>query len=122
MTVDSPLPRTPDWNFNVGGTFRIPLANGGDLTGRVNWKRTDSFWQRATTPPLEFNEGYELVNASLTYAPNQGDWSVMIGGTNLTDELYYTSRRHGSTNTKAVIARPRHLYASLRYNFGAGAR
>ena len=122
VTVDSPLPRTPDWNFNVGGTFRIPLANGGDLTGRVNWKRTDSFWQRATTPPLEFNEGYELVNASLTYAPNQGDWSVMIGGTNLTDELYYTSRRHGSTNTKAVIARPRHLYASLRYNFGAGAR
>ena len=121
-TIDSPLPRTPDLSYILGATYNVPLPNGGELSGRVDYKYMDDYAFTAAPKPQELGAGYEFVNARLTYAPPDDPWSITVGATNLTDQHYITGIIHGGLNTKVAVARPRHMYASFAYRFGSSAR
>ena len=63
---------------------------------------------------------YGLLNARITYQPRDGNWSVSVFGTNLTDEWYVNG---GSDVTdffgfdNALIGRRRELGVGFTYNF-----
>lgn len=117
IDINSPLPRAPDFNINIGATLNIPLPNGASLSGRINWKDVSKFYYFHAPQPVEVNEGYSLLNASLTYSPKEAPWSVSVGGTNLGDEDYLTSMNQASAGTKAGVGRPRAIYSSFSYTF-----
>jgi iron complex outermembrane receptor protein len=121
-TINSPLPRTPDISYNVGASYIVPLPNGGELSGRVDYKYMDDYVFTAAPKPQELGAGYDFVNARLTYTPADDPWSITVGATNLTDEQYITGIIHGGLNTKVAVARPRHVCASFDYGFGSSAR
>ena len=116
-TVDSVLPRTPDFSSTTGVTFAVPLSNGAELLGRVDWRHMGKSAYGAGPPPQEINPSYDYVNARLTYSPADTPWDITFGITNLTDEEYFTGLFRSFTSTKGVISRPRQAYAGFGYRF-----
>jgi iron complex outermembrane receptor protein len=96
--IGYPLPSdhiifTPDWNYNLGGTYRLPLFEGRDsldFSASVVGKGT-RMGSGVGLPDLGDikMEAYNLVNASITYRfPNV---EIALFGTNITDEKYLES-------------------------------
>jgi len=118
ITMDSPLPRVPAYNFTLGATLEWPLKNGDTVRTRLSWKKTDKFYYFHAPQPIEVNPGYQIINASITYRPMDAPWTLSVGSTNLLNEDYLTSINQSSTLTKASVGEPRFIYVSYSYKFG----
>lgn len=84
---------TPDWNYNLSGTYAVPVNHGRDaveFTAGVIGKgaRNGSGLALVDVGPIEM-ESYTLVNAALTYRFPTVD--VALFATNLLDEEYLES-------------------------------
>lgn len=84
---------TPDWNYSLGTTYRLPVADGRDTlefsAGLVaKGSRVGSGVALPGIGPLEM-ESYQLVNASITY--RFPSFEVAAFATNLFDEEYLES-------------------------------
>lgn len=81
---DLDIPRLPKWTFTAGFTYDISLGDMGMLSLRGDYAH------RSTAAYTDNNVGrfnaYDLLNAGLVYAPNEGNWSLSFFGKNLTDE------------------------------------
>lgn len=76
----------PDWKGNLHGEYDFSLANNALLTasGDISYIGEQFFDEFNREPFVE--ESYTLVDASLTYRPSAGNWSVALWGKNLGDE------------------------------------
>ena len=68
----------PEWSISAGYEHRFPLANGGDITAKVDTRyRTDS---QVSFDPEDTDENTEpthhISNASLTYNSPGGKWNL----------------------------------------------
>jgi len=92
LTPNTPWGFAPKYNRNLGVQYDTSLSAGGMLTLRGDVGYSSSFQMdpaiQRQSPQGE--PSYSLVNARLRYAPPDGDWSVSVFGTNLTDERYIT--------------------------------
>lgn len=84
---------TPDWNYSLGTTYRLPVADGRDslefsasLVSKGS--RVGSGVALPGIGPLEM-ESYQLVNAAITY--RFPSFEVAAFATNLFDEKYLES-------------------------------
>ena len=88
---------TPDWNFNIGTDYTIPVGNDtvtlhagvvakGDRKGSVVNPEEDSGEPPADVPSLD---KYFLVDSAVTW--KHGAFTVSLFGTNLTNEKYFES-------------------------------
>jgi iron complex outermembrane receptor protein len=68
---------------------------------------------------LAWTDGYDIVNASVTWYPANADWSLTVGGRNLTDELYYNNYDLSGNCAcyQGNVNRPATYYATFRYDF-----
>ncbi len=60
------------------------------------------------------------MNARLTWQPENPDWQVSFGVTNLFDKLYYTNKADQRTNFGAAlgtVAAPREWTVTVRRTF-----
>ncbi|SFK56635.1 TonB-dependent receptor [Caulobacter sp. UNC279MFTsu5.1] len=117
------MARTPDWSVTVGYAHTFELANGANLTGRIQ-----SHYESAKD--LEFHgfttnrqDAFTKTDLSVTYASQNGRWSLMAYVRNLEDEAVKTNSNSNattgvSTNGTAFYAPPR-LYGmrlSAKFN------
>jgi iron complex outermembrane receptor protein len=117
------MARTPTWSLTAGYAHTFELANGANLTGRVQ-----SHYESGKE--LEFHgfasnrqKAFTKTDLSLTYASEGGDWSLMAYVRNLEDEAVRTNSNANattgvSTNGTAFYAPPR-LYGlrlSAKFN------
>ena len=58
----------------------------------------------------EFQDGFGLLNARLSFEPEQGSWSVEAFGSNLTDEVY----RKGAGSAGKSIGLPTNVLGEPR--------
>jgi iron complex outermembrane receptor protein len=84
---------TPDWNYNLSGTYKWPLFDGLnslEFTAGVVGKgeRNGSGLALVTVGPIEM-EAYHLVNAAITYRFQSVDVSLFAA--NLLDDEYLES-------------------------------
>jgi iron complex outermembrane receptor protein len=118
--VNASLPRTPEWDINLGFNYSANLQ-GGELLTRFDWHSVDEHTFSLTDNPFDPNRtpGYDIVNASATWYPANADWSVTFGGRNLTDELYYNNYDFSGNCAcyQGNVNRPRTWYGTFRYNF-----
>ncbi len=120
ITTDNDLPYTPEWNWNLGVSHQYPLPNGGELYSRVDWTYSDELHLRIENDPITHQDAYSKVNGSMTYRHPGDQWEVVLGVTNLLDDVYAGGAAFSGTSSTALktVNRPRSVYGTVRYTWG----
>lgn len=113
------LQNAPKWNASFGANFVIPLGNGAELVSDVSYTYTSSkYYTAILDTPRSKIQPTHLVDASLTYKPEGGAWSVGLWATNLLDSRYlstvYDSPGYAGL---AGYAPPRQWGGSVNFEF-----
>jgi iron complex outermembrane receptor protein len=121
-TLSSRLPFTPEWQGHMGLSYTFRVGSAWSLTPRADVSYTDrQFFDAGNSPEIAQDEAVTLVGASLTFASDDDKWRVVLGGANLTDELYpvagTSSLTTASGYSEIIYARPRSVTLSATWNF-----
>jgi iron complex outermembrane recepter protein len=108
----------PEFSGALNVEYRTELANGGDFSARVGYSYQDEVYPTTDLSPLILQDGYGLVNATVSLRLNQA-WSFQLQGTNLTDEEYRTTGYNiGAYGiVTGFYGAPRQVSLSARYDF-----
>lgn len=120
ITEDTSFVKTPNWSVTLSGQYTYPLANGAEIIGQLDWAHKSEIHHDQLNSPIGLQDSYGLLNARLTFASNDKQWSVSLFGTNLTDERYIMAVTDLSDTLafgEVQWARPREWGLSFRYNF-----
>jgi len=118
--LDARLPYTPKWKFTFDPSYTYMLPNQGLIRFIPIYTYTTSmFLDSLNTPSLERPVTHQF-DASLHYVNPDGTYDFAIGGTNLTDDRYYTagSVNYGAGVVDGYINAPREWYATIRVELG----
>ncbi|HEX5787754.1 MAG TPA: TonB-dependent receptor [Woeseiaceae bacterium] len=121
ITPDNSLPFTPEWQANLGIGYAFNLANGWQLTPRLDTSYTDSqYFDAGNTEITAQLDSVTVSTLSLVLDGRDGAWSAGVYVENLTDELYPVQGNASLATlgyAEIIYARERNVYASLTYNF-----
>jgi len=126
--------QAPDLTYNIGAQYTWDMDSGASLITRVDYSYTDNFWRSLPFLRMDWygpkNGGpvpggidesgdWGTINARLTYEPADGNYSVSVFGTNITDEYMLNSGFfHGIWGYNfATVSRPAEYGASLTVRF-----
>jgi len=114
------LVNTPEWSANIGAAYTFH-TEFGTLTPRVDWSYRDDSFNDAVNSPRLFAPSYHLVNISMMFESNDEHWQAVVGGTNITDEVYLISGTSAfgtaSGYTEAAFGRTAQWFLSLKYSY-----
>ena len=97
--LDLELKNAPDYKANIAAIYRTPFANGEvTWSGDISFE-DDTFNLVANSPASAFSDIPTLINARVSYQPDDGFWNVALWAKNLTDEEYF---RAGTATGLAV--------------------
>ena len=117
---ENELVNTPEWTANIGAAYTF-RTEWGTLTPRIDWSYRDSSFNDAVNEVHLFAPSYHLVNISMMFESNDEHWQAVVGGTNITDELYLISGTSAfgtaSGYTEATFGRKAEWFLSLRYSY-----
>jgi iron complex outermembrane receptor protein len=98
VDVDDPnpaavAPLTPELTMSLSPELTFPTGSG-EITLRADWSFRDDMYGEPSNDPARFTfiESRDLINADVSYRPNDGDWTVGLYGRNITDERYDNAR------------------------------
>lgn len=120
VTLDMIAPFISKWQASAGVQYVAELAGGAAITPRVDWSYRSDFFYNSINNAFNEIEGYNLVNARLTFDSADRDWSLSAAVTNLFDKFYYTGKAENIGSFGVVTGnpgRPREWSVSLRRNF-----
>jgi len=80
----------PEWDTFLGARYVVPLSNWGSLTVLADASYRSKTYLEVNSSENLAQDGYSIVNAGLMLEPANGDWMILLGGKNLTDEEYRT--------------------------------
>jgi iron complex outermembrane receptor protein len=86
---------------------------------RADWSyRSETFNDAYNTPLLE-TDSYSLIDASARWTNKDGDWTVIVSGTNLSDEEYLVTGVYGTAfqSLEGVYNRGRQCRVEVRKQF-----
>jgi iron complex outermembrane receptor protein len=119
VTRDNKLVRSPKWSGNL--SLLNELSAG---PGMLNTRLDLAFSSRVyyDTSNLSSQDGYAVLNGTITYALSNSGLAFTLGGRNLTDKRYFVSADNktvpGDVGTFLVTyARPREFFAQAAYRF-----
>ncbi|MCC7413947.1 MAG: TonB-dependent receptor [Gammaproteobacteria bacterium] len=119
-TLDTVLPKTPNWDLNFSAQYRWPLAAFGNLTGRVDYAYRSEYFNDVANNAGLVQDGFGLVNVRLAFEDHSETWQIAVFGTNLSDERYITGGVGGLAAIgldEVQYGRPREWGVSLSYRF-----
>jgi iron complex outermembrane receptor protein len=121
-TLSSRLPFTPEWQGHLGMAYTFHPGSNWSLIPRVDLSLTDKqFFDAGNSREIAQNEAVTLINASVTLASDDDKWRIVLGGNNLTDELYpvagTSSLTTASGYAEIIYARPPTVALSVTRNF-----
>lgn len=94
--VDDPeavAPLTPEFTGSISPEYTLALGSG-ELSLRGDWSYRDSMHGEPSADPGRFTEidSRALLNLDISYRNYDGNWTVSLYGTNITDERYDNAR------------------------------
>ncbi|WP_164844045.1 TonB-dependent receptor [Croceicoccus ponticola] len=111
------LMNSPEWNGSMGVNWKGSVGPG-TLNANAQYTYTSSKFTSYTNFPVERVGSIELVNASLSWGPDDAGWTIGVWGRNLTDEKYFNQKLSlAGIGTLASLGAPRTYGAELRYSF-----
>ena len=88
--------RVPETTASLGISKEIVNSDFGTVLLRADWSyRSETFNDAYNTPILE-TDSYDLIDASIRWTNPSEDWSVILSGSNLTDERYLVTGVYGT--------------------------
>jgi iron complex outermembrane receptor protein len=89
------LPKTPEWKFNIGPRYELPLKNQGAVVFNADYTYTASLYNDTENTPELKRDPVNLVNASVSYQAPDDRWYATAGVVNALNERYLVT---GSAN------------------------
>lgn len=123
VTRDNKLPYSPDWKASLGLSWQVPLPLPGDLLMRVDGAYTGRMFFSLGNLPEASQQSVTTLDGSFTYTSPAGRWQFVIGGKNLTDRYYYTTKQTDrvsagfSAGTFGAVALPRTYFGTVRWRY-----
>ena len=115
------LAKTPNRSHSVTVAKEIGASHGMVVTPRMSWLFTGRQYHDAINTPQLFQDGYHLLNASMSLRTGTGRWKIVAATRNLTNERYLVTGNSAFTTSAAYIAlvyaRPRDLSVAAEYNW-----
>ena len=113
------LPKTPHWKFNVSPRYQVALGNGGKAVVLFNYTHTTKLKNDTEGTFLLERPSTDVIDANLTYEAPGGHWSLTGGGTNITNERYFTTGQAqlAGGNIFGTYNRPAEWYVRLGVKF-----
>jgi iron complex outermembrane receptor protein len=111
--------RVPETMASVGVSKELLLASSGSVMLRADWSYRSETYNDAYNTPLLETDSYSLIDASVRWTNQQGDWSVILSGRNLSDEQYLVTGVYGTAfqSFEGVYERGRQWRAEIRKTF-----
>lgn len=120
VTETYKIPLAPEWNYLLGGTYRVPLG-GATLEASANWSWRSKQWATITPNELATRKAYGTLDARIGLADidlgGGNSLEVAVWGRNLTDTEYWTSGIDLSILAVRQWADPRSLGVEARVRF-----
>jgi iron complex outermembrane receptor protein len=107
--------RTPEFTANVGVTYSQALA-GGEVQASANYFHNSGFFWNPNNRLKQ--PAYDIVNAQLSWGPDNGRWRLSLWGKNLTDETYFHYVTDTTSGDAGSYAPPRTWGVRLDLDFG----
>jgi iron complex outermembrane recepter protein len=119
VTLNSRLPKTPEWKFTFSPQYRIDLGGHGDVMLSADYTHTSSLFNDTENSPLLARPTTDMLNSSITYRAPDKKWELAVGVTNLTNERYLTTGQGQIAGgvTYGTYNRPREWNVTGRINF-----
>lgn len=116
LTKNDSLVNVPEWSANAGGTYAMPFSNDNDLRLHVDYLYKSKMARDSLNTPELMSSSFGVVNANLSYGPQDDRWRVTLGGENLTDERYILSGNNNSGvgAISATYSAPRMWYLGVK--------
>jgi iron complex outermembrane receptor protein len=114
------LPLTPSFQGNLGVSVPLTLSPRLALTPRIDAAYTSKLTFITGSVPIIEEDGYTVVNASLTLADSKRGWQLTAGVMNLLDERYLIQGNASLATlgyAERMFARPRNWFMQLSVDF-----
>ena len=109
------MTRTPENKFDLNLEYVLPLGGGGELAFDIGWHHTSK--QRGELAPFAVQDGYHLLDASVSWANEADQLKIALWGRNLGDEEYTAHLYTVANSVVAVFGEPLMMGLSATYNF-----
>lgn len=118
LGLDFDFLNTPDTSANLSAKYTLPMKNGSVWDLLVDYSYHSDQANDAENTPLLYSGDLDTINAALTFRPFSENWSLTLGGKNLTDERYIVSgfRQPGAGVIDGNYSRPREWYLTFNFN------
>lgn len=111
------LMNSPKWNAAFGINWQQPLGNG-TLTTTGQYTYTSAKFTSYTNLPVERVGPVDLVNASISWGPDNAGWKIGAYARNLLNEKYFNQKLSlAGIGTLASLGNPREYGVNFRYSF-----
>jgi len=87
IDLNDPFAMTPSWTHSLGLRHEIAMENAL-LVLRGDYSRSSKYAFLPQANKFDFQKGFSLLNMTVTYAPNNGNWEFALFGNNILDEKY----------------------------------
>lgn len=78
----------PKWTLSGSAAYDIQLGNNGTLTPRIDWSYKSKIYKDAANTVALTQDGYHLLNASVTWMSPDEKYALAVQGNNITDKVY----------------------------------
>lgn len=114
----APLPKAPEWKFNISPRLEIPLGSG-NIVFLVDYTHTSSMRNDTEGTFLLMRQPTDILNGSIAFTPGDGRWNLTVGGTNLTNQRYIITGQAQIAGGEiyGTYNRPAEWYARLGVKF-----
>lgn len=103
------LPRAPESSWSLTANLAVPMASGAlDLMLTASY--TDDYHYEIDNDERGFEGDVTLLDLSVRYTPDEGNWELTLWGKNLDDELYSVHHIDGSFGGATRIYGPPRTY------------
>ena len=112
--------RAPEWTFSAGTTYKIDLGGSGSLALHGDWSYQTRIYYADNNNIRASQAPYALYNARITWENADGDWSLALWSTNLTDKRYAVGKLdfyNSFSTVEASWGRPREFGLTAKKEF-----
>ncbi|HUN74655.1 MAG TPA: TonB-dependent receptor [Steroidobacteraceae bacterium] len=119
LQTQAQLPYTPKWKFSINPSYDLTLPNQAIIRLLPIFTYTSNLFEDSLNTPLLHRAATRELDASIHYISPDATYDFAVGGTNLTDDRYYTTGavNYGAGVAQGYINAPTEWYATVRVNF-----
>lgn len=98
----APFPNSPRWRYTVSPRYDTDVTNDLAAFAQFSVSYSSSFNFAIEQDPLQVQDAYTLVDASIGLRDAEDRWNVTLFVKNLFDQTYYTSTAHTALLSSAA--------------------